>query len=337
MMINILFIGNYLSRSTGTRGVSESVCEMLNKTQFSSRLCSSYKNKIIRLIDFIFKSTFSKYDIIQIDVYSGPAFYISNITSLIAKFRNKKIMLTLHGGNLPNFYLKNKKRVESVFYRADYIQSPSKYIIDFFDLIHIHYLPNPIDFNSFPFKFKKDNSKNILWVRAFTNIYNPQLAVKVLYQVRKKFSDSTLTMIGPDKGNLKEIKKLIYSLNLESSIFILGPVDNDKLYDFYHSHDVFINTTNIESFGVAVVEAASCGIPIVSTSVGELSHLWTHDENILFSEANPISFSKNLELLFLSKDLKQKLSTNAQERTREFQTDKIICKWEHILTELVSK
>jgi SAM-dependent methyltransferase len=85
--------------------------------------------------------------------------------------------------------------------------------------------------------------------------------------LKKNFPQISLTMIGPDKGILNEILLMIKELGLESNIKIIGPISNQELFKYYQSHSVYLNTTSYESFGVALVEAAACGIPIVSTNV----------------------------------------------------------------------
>jgi glycosyltransferase involved in cell wall biosynthesis len=334
-MINILFIGTFLSKQKGTYPVSENISINLANAGFSSYLCSSIENKFLRLIDIIFSSFFVKFDKMHIDVFSGPAFVISEFSSIIAKLKGKKIILTLHGGNLPIFYESNKSRIIRVFSRAHYIQTPSLSIQKFFfsEGIKIKYLPNPIDFKSFPFMRKNVKPKSILWVRAFSEIYNPDLAVETLHELKKNYPEATLTMIGPDKGSLSKIKNKINLLNLNSSVDIKGPVKNSDLYKYFQSHEVYINTTTVESFGVAVVEAASCGIPIVSTAVGELKFLWNHNKNILFADQNSNSFKKQIKKLFLSEDLKLKLTVNAKERIKEFDLNEIISEWNKIFSD----
>jgi glycosyltransferase involved in cell wall biosynthesis len=333
-MIDVFFIGNFLSKKTGTYPVSKNVSIGLQKKGFTTQLCSSINNRFLRLIDIVCCSLFVRYKIMHIDIYSGPAFIISEFSSKIAKLRNKKIIMTLHGGNLPTFFKANRNRIESVFNRADYIQTPSLSLQQFFleNDIKINYLPNPIDLEKFPFLRKNIKSKSLLWVRAFSNIYNPELAIRTLFELRKTSSDVTLTMIGPDKGNLPKIQKLIQSLDLTSVVYLIGPVKNELLYKYYQSHEVFLNTTSIESFGVAVVEAASCGIPIVSTAVGELTLLWKHEENILFANKNSKSFSEQIKRLFSSEELKLNLSNSARKKIEEFDLYKIIKDWDNIIT-----
>ena len=94
-------------------------------------------------------------------------------------------------------------------------------------------------------------------------------------------------------------QELIQSYGLSDYATLTGAVANTELMDYFHSHDVYLNTTAYESFGLAVFEAAACGIPIISTRVGELPYLWNDKQNILFSnKQNGDSFAKAISTLF---------------------------------------
>ncbi len=334
-MIKVLFVGNYLSKSKGTFGVSEHIAQVLPKSRFGVRLTSRKQNRFFRLIDIVLNCSFTTFSTIQIDTFSGSAFIIAEVASLIAKFRGKKIILTLHGGKLPEFFLHNKKRIKRVFQRSNRIQTPSLYLQQFFreNGTDVNYLPNPIPIRNFPYNRSNIKLHTLLWVRAFTEIYNPDLVVKTLYEVRKKYPEATLTMVGPDKGLLQQTIKLIQKLDLTSCINITGPVKNDELYKYYQTHEVIVNTTSYESFGVAVAEAASCGIPIVSSAVGELPYLYQHNENILLVEdLSESSFSTEVIRLMESPELAQKLSLNARKRVEAFDWEIIKPKWIELLS-----
>ncbi|MBE0653253.1 MAG: glycosyltransferase family 4 protein [Bacteroidales bacterium] len=103
---------------------------------------------------------------------------------------------------------------------------------------------------------------------------------------------------------------------------------NDKLYSYYHSHDVFLNTTSYESFGVAVLEAASCGIPVVTTNVGEIPFLWRHGQEILMAEnLIPSKFADEIFKIFSDPSLADILSKNARKKAEEFDWELIRDKW----------
>lgn len=327
-------IGSFLSRQFGSFSVSENIAILIDNSGLQVSLCSMKRNQVLRLLEIIIKSLFSDYDKMHIDTYSGKAFIIAETASIIGGLRNKKIILTLHGGKLPELFEKAPKRVQRVFRRASFIQTPSRYLQDFFyrQNLHVIYLPNPINLTQFTYNRSEVIPYSILWVRAFTEIYNPAIAIKALKLVREKYLDATLIMAGPDKGNLSEIKTLIKDLKLESYVILAGPVENKELFKYYQTHHVYINTPSYESFGVSVLEAAACGIPIVSTNVGEIPFLWSDNENILLvDDFSAKGFSDKIERIFLNEGLSQKLSKNARKKAETFDWENIKPKWEQLL------
>ena len=194
------------------------------------------------------------------------------------------------------------------------------------------YLPNPFFNERFVFDRSNVKKRSILWVRAFTGIYNPDLAVKTLSEVINIYPDATLTMVGPDMGLLVETEKLIEQLRLTNAVKITGPVPNSKLASYYQTHEVLINTTSFESFGVALMEAASCGVPIVSTNVGEIPFLWKDGTNILLTDGfEAQQMAAHVIRLFKDEALARTLPENARRNAQNFSWDNIESGWKEAL------
>ena len=328
--VKILFVSSFLSGSSGSLCASESIGLRLNDLGFSTAFVSRKKNKIKRLIEIILSILFTKSDIIHIDVYSGQAFIISEIASKIAFFLNKKIVLTLHGGALPVFYKGNEERIRRVFNRAKLITTPSNMLSNFFKSVGFDTLviPNSIDLERFPFKRNLENPYSLLWVRAFDSIYNPEMAIETLYSVQKKFPNANLTMVGPDKGKLKDCIELIQRLGLNDSVKIVGPIENHKLPEYYQNHHVYLNTTRFESFGVALLEAASSGIPIVSTNVGEVPLIWKNETEILLVEIdNSEMMSHQVCRLFENENFANDIADRAMIKSKLYGWDAVSTIW----------
>ena len=194
--------------------------------------------------------------------------------------------------------------------------------------MNVNYLPNPISLTNFKYNRINVTSKTILWVRAFEKTYNPSLAIKIVYELKKHITDVKLTMIGPDRGLLKECLLLIDSLNLKNNIEVLGKIPHEELSWYYQTHDIYLNTTSYESFGNALIEAASCGIPIVSTSVGEIPFSWEHEKNIILVKSfNEKAFSSVIGDLIQNNALKLRLSLLARKKAEQYDISKIISLW----------
>jgi glycosyltransferase involved in cell wall biosynthesis len=333
-MSKILFIGSFLSKHQGTVGISESISVDLRSNGLQVILSSNKKNKYLRLLEIIFSSFFGSYNQVHIDVFSGASFRIVEIASKIARFRGKKIILTLHGGMLPELYKKNNQKVNKVFKRAHILSTPSLYLQAFFNQngFEVNYLPNSINLAQFPYNGQLISNYRMLWVRAFSDIYCPEIAIETLLLLKKQFPAITLTMIGPDKGKLSSIKLLIDKYKLSTSVFITGAIPNDELYNYYQNHSVFLNTTTYESFGVCLAEAASCGIPIVTNNVGEIPFLWKNEISAcLVDYNNPQMYAKHISRIFTNSDFVTQLKENARKEVEKFDRKSIIEQWLKLL------
>ncbi|WP_373809415.1 glycosyltransferase [Porphyromonas loveana] len=75
-----------------------------------------------------------------------------------------------------------------------------------------------------------------------------------------------LMICGPDDGgHLKEVTSLVQELGLESTVLFHGAVQGEEKEQMYKSADLFILPSYSENFGMAVLEALSYGIPVLTT------------------------------------------------------------------------
>jgi glycosyltransferase involved in cell wall biosynthesis len=72
---------------------------------------------------------------------------------------------------------------------------------------------------------------------------------------------------------LAPLQALAAELGLAHRVEFLGPVDHGALADLYAASDVFVQTSRHEAQGMALLEAAACGVPVVGTPVGVLPEL----------------------------------------------------------------
>jgi glycosyltransferase involved in cell wall biosynthesis len=335
MSKNILFVGSFLSKLNGTKGISESLQDQLKRDDLTLKLVSKFSNKWLRMLDIVFSVLIYSGTKVHIDIFSGPAFRIAEIASFISVIKKKKIIMTLHGGKLIEFYQQNEKRIQRVFNRAFLIQTPSKFLQTFFIKkdFSIDYLPNSIDLLKFPMRTGSITESKILWVRAFTTIYNPEVPIHVLNQILKLHPTATLTLIGPDKGCQAEIEELVKELGLSGKVEFVGSVKNEELYKYYQSHRVFLNTTSYESFGVSVMEAAACGLPIISNTVGEIPYLWEDGINILLVKNNNIDeYCQHIDKLFRDQGFGEFIVLNARKKAEEFDWENVKHLWLNALS-----
>lgn len=91
----------------------------------------------------------------------------------------------------------------------------------------------------------------------------------VLLRAIARTRGCTLTIVGV--GPLRpELERLRLDLGLGDLVRFAGSVTDDELRGVYATHDVFVLPSNsrAESFGLAMVEAMTSGLPAISTEVG---------------------------------------------------------------------
>jgi glycosyltransferase involved in cell wall biosynthesis len=79
--------------------------------------------------------------------------------------------------------------------------------------------------------------------------------------------DLHLVMAGPDDHAFgREMKALVASLGLSERVTWTGMVSGDLKWGAFHAADAFVLTSHQENFGIAVVEALACGLPVLISS-----------------------------------------------------------------------
>jgi glycosyltransferase involved in cell wall biosynthesis len=280
--MKILYLGNKLSKHGINKTTVETLGENLSQSGFTVVSYSSKKNSFLRILDMLFgilKHRDSNY--ILIDTYSTSAFWFAFFSSQFARILHVKYIPILHGGNLPNRLASSPKLCKMLFNNAYINVSPSEYLkfhFEKFGISKVMCIPNSINLSEYSFKERASFVPHLLWVRAFAEIYNPKMAIDVLHLLQKKHPNATLTMVGPDKdGSLESTKK--YANQLHLSVNFTGKLSKKEWTDLAKNSNIFINTTHFDNTPISVLEAMALGLPVVSTNVGGLPFLISHQKN----------------------------------------------------------
>ncbi|RRO21461.1 glycosyltransferase family 4 protein [Flavobacteriaceae bacterium 14752] len=335
MKKQILYLGNKLAFKNRNITTIEQLSEHLKMLSFEVKTYSNKKNKIRRLLSMLWAIVKHKnFDYLLIDTYSTSAFWFAWLSAKVAQFFKLKYILILHGGNLPERLNKNPKLCQSLFSNAYINIAPSNYLFEEFNKAgfnNLKLIPNSIEIKNYSFKKRSLLKPKLLWVRAFSDIYNPLLAIKVLKELLKEYPEAELSMVGPFKDeSIQHCKD--FAKKHQLPVTFTGKLPKEDWLAYAKDFDIFLNTTNVDNTPVSVIEAMALGIPVVTTNVGGLPYLLSHQKNAFL--VNPDDVNAMLEAilnLLQNQELAQNLSQNGRELAETFDWEVVKDQWQNIL------
>lgn len=226
----------------------------------------------------------------------------------IKKLTGLPSILTVHkidwyeNKNNPDLY----PLIESAFKAADnlLITGPRLYedIIDHIPDIDskckIIYNHVDLSFFTLPDKTAKLTSKETLgWDPQsfhFLNVarIHPEKGLDVMIRAMANLDDNHnfhVHTIGEvsSKAYLLELKSLLREKNIKNFHFH-SPVNRERLRTYYHAADAFIQSSRVEGFSVALLEAIATGLPVIATKTGGAELIVEENESGFLIETDQI-------------------------------------------------
>ncbi len=339
---SVVMVGNFLSASTSTRGIGEEFCDRLRERSWQVITTSSKPGRMARLADMVYTVIAQRnvYQAAYVEVYSGLSFFWAEVVCFILRQVHKPYMLGLHGGRLPYFARRWPGRVANLLKPAAAVSTPSHWIQDEFSALRpdIGYLPNGIDLARYPFRLRKSPQPVLAWLRAFHSIYQPWTAVAAMRELIKDFPDAYLVMIGPDKKDrsLEHVLHDIDKFHLRENVQVIKGVPKSEVPNWLSFNNIFLNTTRYESFGVSVLEAAACGLGIVTADVGEIPYLWQDGENVLLvPREDPAAIAAAVRRILTEPGLAELLSLNGRAKAEAYDWSSVLPIWEKLFFKML--
>jgi len=299
--------------------------ELSNYPLFENQLYGlSLASKMLEVIEF------ENLDLIHVH-YAIPHATSAYLAKQMLKKLDKdiKVVTTLHGTDItlvglePSFLALLKLSIEE----SNGVTAVSRFlkektITNYHIEKDIEVIPNFIDLKTFSpstnSEMKKRIAPNGEKILVHTSNFRPvkrvQDTIRILAEVRKTIP-AKLILIG-DGPDRSDCERLARELDLSKDVIFLGK--QDGLSELLSSADIFVIPSQSESFGLSALEAMACGLPVVSSSVGGLPELVTHNEVGFIAEIGDIDrMAKYIVTLLTNKKMYKQFSKNARKRAVE--------------------
>ncbi len=154
-----------------------------------------------------------------------------------------------------------------------------------------------------------------------------QYLIKAMVGVVQKHHNAELLILGQGAKE-QELKNLAKQLKIENKIKFLGFQKNP--FKFMAKADLLISSSLFEGFPNVIVEAMTCGLPVISTDCQSgISEILGNGR---FGELIPVNDSRVLAQriinIIIDKELRERYSKFGMEKVKDFATDKIIKEYE---------
>lgn len=333
----LLILGDLVSRHTRYFGVAEDMADRLQARGYSVLRSSSRRGKLGRLLDRVYTAIARRqeYDVAYVDVFSGRAFMVAEAACWALRRARRPYVLTLHGGNLPQFAQRWPRRVRYLLGSARAVTAPSPYLVQemapYRDDVVL--LPNAIDLSSYHFRLRDRPVGRLLWLRAYRRLYNPLMAVHVVAALKAAGVDVHLAMYGPDygDGSLQRCHQAAAQLGVQDRIDFCAGIPKGQVPEALQQGDIFLNTTDFDNTPVSVMEAMASGLCIVSTRAGGIPYLLEQEqEGLLVPLRDPQAMAHAVQRVLTDPDLARRLSQSARRKAETCDWEPILAKWDEV-------
>jgi glycosyltransferase involved in cell wall biosynthesis len=161
-------------------------------------------------------------------------------------------------------------------------------------------------------------AKFILYVGTYLPHKNLETLLHAYHALKQTRRISHALVLAGKKGrNFETISNLISKLDLTEDVKTVGFVPEEDLPYLYNLSDLFVFPSLYEGFGLPLLEAMACGVPVIAANTSCLPEIGG-DAAIYFSAKNSLELSDVLEKVIKDKDLRHKIITNGFRRIHQF-------------------
>jgi N-acetyl-alpha-D-glucosaminyl L-malate synthase BshA len=220
--------------------------------------------------------------------------------------------------------------------QSDGVTAVSKFLkqatIETFDFDEIEVIPNficPCHYKRLPpgsplhDELSPNGEKLLVHVSNFRAVKRPVDCVEILAKVRAKGAKARLIMVGDGPERSAAVYRA-EQLNVTDDVIFVGKQAN--IPDYLGIADVFLLPSELESFGLAALEAQACEVPVIATRIGGIPEVVSEGETGYLSDVGDVQkMSEDTLRLVNDEELSRAFGEKGRELAiQRYGSDKII-------------
>lgn len=155
----------------------------------------------------------------------------------------------------------------------------------------------------------------------YIGLIEPRKNLPVLINAYKKLvdegTDHCLVLGGRYGWMYDEVLKQIEKLNLTEKVFLPGYFDQEDLPMVYNLSDLFVYPTLYEGFGLPVLEAMACGIPVITTDISSIPEI-IGEAGLLVPPDEVETLFRGMKKVLSDEDLRLEMARRGTDQAAKF-------------------
>jgi N-acetyl-alpha-D-glucosaminyl L-malate synthase BshA len=232
--------------------------------------------------------------------------------------------------------------------QSDGVTAVSKFLqqatIETFDFDDVEVIPNficekyykRVDDSPIREELAPDGQRLLVHVSNFRAVKRPADCVEILARVRAEGENARLIMVG-DGPESSAVRYRAEQLGMNGNVIFVGKQAN--ISDYMGVADVFLLPSELESFGLAALEAQACEAPVIATRIGGIPEVVTDSESGFLSDVGDVAkMSADTLTLLRNEDMRRHFGARGRElAVQRYATSKIIPQYIEFYESIVNK
>lgn len=160
--------------------------------------------------------------------------------------------------------------------------------------------------------------KTILYVGRTDPYKNLTTLIRAFAEAKKSCHfPITLTIAGSRDNRYPEAMRLATELGIKDAIHWTGYLSDEELVSAYQHADLLVHPSRYEGFGLQVIEAFACGLPVICSNTGSLPEV-AGDAAIMVDPDDIHGLSKKIREVFENPSLAKEMSEKGMHQAAKF-------------------
>ena len=201
------------------------------------------------------------------------------------------------------------------------------------ELTQVEVIPDPLSF--VPKTISRLTEKRVIAVARYSYEKGIDLLLQAWSQIERQHPDWRLDVYGD--GDATPYQQQREALGIDANRCGLHG-RTDQVEDAYRQSSLFVLSSRFEGFGMVILEAMACGLPVVSFACpyGPQSIIEHGVNGLLAENGNVGELAKALSRMMADADLRKTVSQAALQHVERYRIERIAGRWKNLFNEVVA-